>query len=410
MSFFLIAFAFKFVFLLRFGVICLTPLFVPFVLVFAFTLLLPIEKLINFYYISKARKKLAEHDNLIKIAITGSYAKTTNKFILNTILSKKYKTLTSPKSYNTPLGLTKVILSELKSEHQVFIAEMGAKKKGEIDQLCKLIKPHHGILTSVGSQHLETFKSLENIKKTKNELCENITNGFMVYNCENQTCKELFEDSGYKSKVATYLDNTEGFCYCSNIKANENGTQFVLNIDGFKLECQTKLMGRFNLENISLCSALAFKLGVGLTQIKDAISELKPISHRMELIQGVNSIVIDDSFNASVEGCKAALEVLSLFENKTKVIVTPGIVEMGDIATKVNFDFGKQIADVCDYAIIVNEINAQAIKDGLFKNGFDHHKIFFAENLEKAKEKLVELALDDSVVLFENDLPDLYSY
>lgn len=410
LTLFLIALSTEYFKLLRFGIVTLTPIFVPLIVMLAFFILYPIELFINRIYIYKAKTKLKNLPKLIRIGITGSYAKTTNKFILQAMLSQKYICIASPHSFNTPLGLTRVILQELDENTEVFIAEMGAKKKGEINELCELVSPNHGILTGIGNQHLESFKSENVIVQTKFELAKNIQDGYVIFNGDSKKLMELYEDYDNPNKIKTYALNDNGFAYCSDIKADDNGLKFTLNIDKKAIQCETKLLGKFNLENIALCSALAYKLGVTLAQIKKAIKNISPIPHRMELIEGTNCSIIDDSYNASVEGCKAALETLALFKNKQKVVITPGIVEMGKYETQVNFNLGKQIAKVCDFVIIVNEINSKSLKDGLDSEGFSQENYFLVENLEQAKEKLASLALVDYVVLFENDLPDVFNY
>lgn len=410
-TFMLIAISTEYLAILRFGIITLTPLLVPYAVILAFYILLPLEKLINNYYINSAKRKLNKFDKIIKIGITGSYAKTTNKFVLKEMLSQKYKVVASPHSYNTPLGLTRVILTELSGDEDFFIAEMGAKKKGDIKDLCKLVKPDHAIITSVGSQHLETFKTIENIKETKFELVESVKDGYIVFNGNSAGAVELYEKCENPNKILTKIKDESSFAYVSDVDVSNKGLKFKLHIDGQSVNCETKLLGEFNLENICMCASLAYKLGVSLEQIKNAIANLKPVAHRMELIETANgTLVVDDSFNASVEGSKAAIETISLFKDRTKVIITPGIIEMGKLETTVNQELGKQIAKAFDYVIIVNEINAKALQVGLEQENFDKEKIFVVQNLEEANEKLASLNLDAPVVLFENDLPDLFTY
>ena len=145
----------------------ITPFLIPLLVILVHIILTPIEELIKLSFMIKAKHKLKKFKRLIKIGITGSFGKTSTKYILNTLLSEKYKVCMSPNSFNTPMGLTKVVNQYLHEDDEVLIAEMGAKQRGEIAYLCDFIKPHHAILTSVGNQHLETFKTIETIKKTK---------------------------------------------------------------------------------------------------------------------------------------------------------------------------------------------------------------------------------------------------
>lgn len=408
-TFLLVAFSTEYLLLIRFGIITLTPIVVPFFVIAAFYMILPLEKLINKIYILRAKKKL-EKLNIIKIGITGSYAKTSTKFILEAMLAQKYKVLASPHSYNTPLGLTRVILNNLTPEHQIFVAEMGAKKVGEITELCNLVQPNHGILTSVGTQHLETFKTQENVAKTKFELAQSIKDGFMVFNGDNALCKQLFDKYTNPNKLITFAQN-KGDAYCSKIKANQKGLTFTLHVGNEQIECQTSLLGVHNLQNIAMCAALANSLGISMEQIKTAIGTLKPSEHRLQILPSQNGmIVIDDSFNASVEGCKAAIDTIALFKGHQKVVITPGIIEMGALETTANFDFGAYMASVCNKVIIVGDLNQKAIREGLLSENFEEQNIYCVSTLDQAKQILQTFENNKTVVLFENDLPDLFVY
>ena len=136
---------------------------------------MPIENVIICSYIKKAKIKLQSLP-CKKIAITGSFGKTSTKNILFQILSQKYKVCATPKSYNTPMGICKTILENLTEKDDFFIVEMGARHEGDIAFLCKLVGADYGILTPVGNCHIETFKTLENVEKTKFEICENVKN------------------------------------------------------------------------------------------------------------------------------------------------------------------------------------------------------------------------------------------
>ena len=400
----------EFLELLKYGVVVLTPLFLPFIVPFANIVIAPVEALVRYYYKAKAKDKLKKMPNLIKIGITGSFGKTTTKHILNVLLSKKYSVCMTPHSFNTPMGLTKVILKYLKWENQVLIAEMGAKHVGDIKYLCKLINPKHAIITSVGSQHLLTFGSEENIAKTKYELVDAINDGVVVFNGSNEGSLKLYNKCE-KEKYITGINIDNGFCNITNIDVSTTGSTFTLEIDGKKVECETVLLGKSNLEDIAMASALAYKLGVSLEEIKDAIKQVKPMAHRLELIKNNNDLtIIDSSYNSSEESSKSSLEVLNMFKSGKKIIVTPGLVEMGEKEKFVNLEFGKNIADVCDRVIIVNHVNKDAITLGLQDKKFNMENVYFAEDLNAVKELLPTIAQSGDIVLFENDLPDNYTW
>lgn len=393
---------------LRFSFICFTPLLTPYAVLLAFLILSPFEEINNKNYIIRAKRKLAKNSNLIKIGITGSYGKTSVKNILNTMLKQKYNVLSTPASFNTPMGLTKTILKQLNKSHEVFIAEMGATNRGDIKYICDFVKPDIGIITAIGNQHFESFKTIENLKNTKYELIEALPNKyFAAFNGDSSISMELY-DKCNTDKIFTKSDNEKSFIKCKNIVTNENGIQFDLEKDGEIVNCSSILLGRHNISNILLSAGVAYKLGVSLNQIKEAILQLKAVPHRLEIIQNNGINIIDDSFNANSEGTVAALNVLNEFDGK-KIIVTPGLIELGHLQDKENYKFGKNMAEVCDFVILIGQNQTEPIYNGLIDNNFDKNNINIVNSLEDAKGVLAKILKKGDTVLFENDLPDNYS-
>lgn len=410
-TFGLISLSTEYVTFLRYGIISITPLILIIAIPIAHFIMLPLEAVIRLKYIYKAKKVLNKMPDLIKIGITGSYGKTSCKYILNTMLSKKYSVCMSPHSFNTPMGITKVVLKYLKPYDQILIAEMGANQVGDINYLCNIINPKMGILTAIGSQHLRTFKSLDNIKNTKNELIKSLekVNGYAVFNGDNEGAKELYDEANIE-KSYTSINNENASIYVKNIALSENGMTFDMVLDDGVYPCETKLLGEHNISNILLCACMAKKIGVSSKDIVQAISELKPVPHRLELKTKYKGFkVLDDSFNASVEGAESALKVLSLFEGK-KIVITPGLVDLGSMEYSENVEFGKKIAKVADVCIVVNKANRESIKEGLELGGFSEEQIIVKDNFSTAFLALKEIVeLNNTCVLIENDLPDNYT-
>jgi len=406
-SFAIIALSTEFFGFIKFGALCFVPIFMPFIVPFVHLILIPLEKLIVLKYIIKAKSRLKKFPSIIKIGITGSYGKTSTKYILNTILSEKYKVCMSPHSFNTLTGLSKVINDYLDVNDEVLIAEMGARNVGDIKQLCNLISPKYGILTGIGNQHLMTFKTVDNILKTKNELIECLPkDGIAVFSAGNDLSMKLFE----KCKIEKYAVSCEykkGEIRAENIKFDENGMSFKLFIQDKSYDCLTSLLGKHNIDNILLCAELAKKLGLSDENILKGIGKLKPIPHRLEMIKTESNIILDDSYNASVDGSEKALEVLKSFSGR-KIVITPGLVELGLKEQDENITFGKKIADVADKVIIVNMVNFEALKKGLCSKKFKEENIYQAESLDKAKILMRDFVKPGDVILFENDLPDNY--
>lgn len=409
-SFGFVALSSVFIPFLRFTAIALTPLTLLVVVPFAHWLLKPVEKVINKSYVKRAKAVLKQRPELIKIGITGSYGKTSVKNYLSAILSEKYSVCASPLNFNTPTGITKTVLEFLSPNHQVLIAEMGARQIGDIKELCEIVEPSYGILTSVGEQHLATFLSLDNIKRTKSELPNYLSkNGFCVFDGDNENSKDIFNKAGC-DKTFVSLTNKDASCYASNIKQTENGTNFVAHIkDLGEIECKTKLFGLHNVINLLLSIEMAAKLGLTKQEIQNGVNRILPVEHRLQLIKAENDVLIlDDTYNASVEGSARALEVVKGFDGYRKIVITPGLVELGTMERLANYELGKKVAAVADLVIIVNKTHFLAIKQGLLDSGFNEQNILSAENVEATKEILKDVLKPKDIILWENDLPDNY--
>lgn len=398
---FSIIFYFLTYFYLYLIVIFIGLILLPLFMIMCHFFVLPVEKIIMCSYVKKAKMKL-KNMPCKKIAITGSFGKTSTKNILFQILSQKFKVCATPKSYNTPMGVCKSLLENLSEKDDFFIVEMGARHIGDIAFLCKLVGADYGVLTPVGNCHIETFKTLENVEKAKFEICENVKD-FMIINAKSDSNKKLYA----KCEKKKYLIGEIGtFAYATNIKYQNFSTNFILNIDDKKIDVTTYLLGKANVDNIVTASALAYLLGVNLIDIKKGISALRAIPHRMELIKGL-AYVIDDSYNSNFEGFKQALELLNRLEGR-KILVTPGMVELGEKQYELNYDIAKEIAKTCDIVIVMNKVNHKALTDGLRDFGFNMKNLYFAFSRKEQKEILKNILKAKDVVLFENDLPDNY--
>lgn len=361
------------------------------------------DKFLMRIYIRKAKSKIKKN-NVKIIAITGSYGKTSVKNILYGMLLKKYNVVMTPKSFNTPAGVCKFVNETDFSNVEYFIVEMGAKKKGEINALCKIFKPDYGILTSIGEQHLDTFKSIENIIKTKCELQSNVDNGVMVFNDYNQYVKnadDLF--LGKKKSVGTNLDVWyENYCFNNGnptfdliIKDLENKKSFSVS---------TRLLGEHNAVNICLSVAMAKILYVENCLLLEAINEQVPVESRLQVNKLDNNvIIINNGYNSNPYSASCSLRVLGEYNCK-KIIITPGFVEMGKKQYELNYDFGRQIAKVVDAVYIVNKVNRVALSSGLEIEGFKECNMKYFKTF-----KDIDFAgFKDCVVLIENDLPTNY--
>ncbi|MBR3280818.1 MAG: hypothetical protein IKI57_03075 [Clostridia bacterium] len=407
----------------------------------------PLERRFQENYMKKAYKKLhsEEYKNLIKIGITGSYGKTSTKYILKTLLEEKYKVLATPGSYNTSMGNVRVIREQLLPEHEVFISEMGARKKRDIREICEFVEPQIGIITSIGEQHLETFKTIDNIVKTKAELLtgtknkkvnvyspyvsvwqsatailkkqdnESAHNGLLEDGAvflpkDGSYCEELYKLDSHDNKFLYSTSNNGADIYAKDIKANKEGSTFtIVSKKNGTYECKTKLLGEHNVQNIVGAVAIAEYLGLDKNQIQKGIEKIEPVEHRLQILPSTNgTTVIDDAFNSNPVGSKAALEVIKQFEGR-KIIVTPGMVELGQEEANLNKEFGRQMAEAVDIAILVGPKHTKPIEEGLKEKGFDDMAIYVVKSLDDATKTLGRISKKGDVILFENDLPDSYN-
>ncbi|MBR6690500.1 MAG: UDP-N-acetylmuramoyl-tripeptide--D-alanyl-D-alanine ligase [Bacilli bacterium] len=369
----------------------------------------PIEKCVYLHYKHQALRKL-KLMNIPVVGITGSYGKTSSKNIINDILNIKLNSFATPKSFNTPYGLINSINNYLDKFNDIFIAEMGAFRIGEIKQNCKIVKPKYGIITSIGEAHLESFGSRENIMKGKFELIESLPkDGLAILNGDDEyqlkykiknTCNVLWIG----------IDNKDVDLYATNIKLSGNGTTFdcVFKGDKKKYTFNTKLLGKHNVYNILAGILLGKELGLSIEELKRGVSSVKTIEHRLELKKYGNINIIDDAYNSNPVGSKMAVEVLGLMDG-LKIIVTPGMIELGPKQYELNHKFGEYISKVCDYVILIGEKQTKPIYDGLIDNKFDNKKIFVLNDVRDAFPLMNRLSDKNTYVLLENDLPDLFN-
>lgn len=373
-----------------------------------FALLYPFEKAITKHYTNDAKKILSQFGSSLKvIGITGSFGKTSTKFILNDILSTTFNVVCTPHSFNTPMGVVRTVRENLRHETEIFICEMGAKNIGDIKEICDIVSPDGGIITSVGPQHLETFGDVRNVLNTKFELydCSKNKETSVFVNGDN----EYIEKKLLGVKAVTYgLKPTNDF-YSDNIVCSSYGSTFDLHLGSETVTLTTKLLGKHNILNITGAAAYAYTLGVSPDNIKLAVMKLKPTEHRLQIKPFMkNSVLIDDAYNSNPVGSLLACEVLGTFGEMKKIIVTPGLVELGEKEYEYNYNLGVAAAKVCDIIIYVGNDRSRPLKEGSLSCGFDENKIYTVSSFKEAMDVYSTLADENTVVLFENDLPDNY--
>ncbi len=384
--------------------------FLPLVVALANLINKPIEKKVNDWFIHDAQRILKEHPGIRIIGITGSYGKTSVKYYLWTLLSEGFRVLMTPESYNTPMGVVRTIREQLTPMHEIFICEMGARHVHDIKEITDIVHPDDGMLTSIGPQHLETFHSIENIVDTKLELFDAVqeksSQGLKFANGDN----ELIRNNIRHKNVILYGISEVCDYRATNVKYSSDGASFTVTApNGDTADFSMKLLGEHNVTNVTGAIAMAHTMGIPMGKLKMAVRRITPAPHRQELKKHGNISIIDDAYNSNPMGARRALDTLSKFEDSVRILVTPGMVELGEKEAEYNKEFGKQAAEAADYIILVGSEHTKPIREGALEAGFSEDKLFVKEGLKEATDLMYEIdAGKQKVILLENDLPDNY--
>jgi UDP-N-acetylmuramoyl-tripeptide--D-alanyl-D-alanine ligase len=306
----------------------------------------------------------------------------------------------TPESYNTPIGIAKTVFSKDFDKKQILIAEMGARKAGDIAELCALVKPNYGVFTGVCEQHISSFKNLENVFEEKSEI---IKCGARVV-CGADLKEQVEKAFGKEVDTVIFAENAA----IKDMKLTATQTRFALKLGEEEIEVQTQLLGYAAVENILLAATLAKELGLTAEEIAAGIAKIEAVPHRLQLTQNGGVYILDDAYNSNPRGAAEALAALGRFEGR-KCVVTPGIIECGVLEEKINGVLGRRIAqEHLDLVILVGDTLVGAVKQGYLDNGGEKDKLIVSRNLDEAKEELAKWLSVGDAVLFLNDLPDVY--
>ncbi|MBQ8886018.1 MAG: UDP-N-acetylmuramoyl-tripeptide--D-alanyl-D-alanine ligase [Clostridia bacterium] len=386
----------------KFAPFAFFPLLLPFIFALSNAVSSPFENARNGKFVKRAGQVLNE-SNIIRVAVVGSYGKTSVKNILKTLLSEKYSVIATPHSFNTPIGIAKTVLNGEFAGKEVLIAEMGARRIGDIEELCALVKPDYALFTGVCAQHVESFGSEGNVFKGKCEILRG-TNGTVVCGggLEPHIMGAEFLSEEEKAKCA--FVPFDGLI--RNLRLGATETEFDFLLSSGTVHVKTKLLGRHSAENIALAAYLAEKMGLTAVEIERAAAKLAPTAHRLELSENGGVYILDDSYNSNPRGAKEAIEALRRF-NGRKFVVTPGLVETGILEEKISRELGAQLVGL-DSVVLVGGTLVAPVKAGYLEAGGDGEKLRILPTLEDAQGYLeTALSLGDAV-LFLNDLPDAY--
>ena len=385
------------------GLICfyLSPLF----LILANLILKPLDLYSRNKIITLAKQKRKELKDLVVVAIVGSFAKTSTKNILYTLLWKDFYVVKTPKSYNTELSVARSLIRDTKSTTQIFIAEMDAYYQGEIDKLCQIVRPNYGVITAIAAQHLERFSDMDQLANTQFEIAKHISNGFLFLNSNDEWSMKLKD--AYDTNKVIYGKSTDEF-YISQINQKESGLEFYLHQGQKKIAIKLPLQGEHNAYNFLAAASIAKRLGLNLEKIAKRASLVLPTEHRLEIKQYGNITLIDNSFNANATSYKSSFKLLREYPGKQKIIITPGLVEIGTDSGEIHQQLAIDATLAADQIIIVGENAREELLSGIRETKFSKDDLFLVETTNQALDLLKRIAKPQAVVLIENDLPDQY--
>jgi UDP-N-acetylmuramoyl-tripeptide--D-alanyl-D-alanine ligase len=370
----------------------------------------PIETLTDYKRRQRIRRILSGNKELIVIGITGSYGKTSVKELLYGILDRHAYSLMTPDNFNTVGGIERGLRRELSVKHVFYICEMGAYGPGDIADLCELVKPSFGVLTAVGPQHLERFKTVGVIAKTKSELIKYVAGKRTVVNWDSMPLREYLMQERLDNKVVKVSKlNKEANYFIDQVKVDKNGIRFELVRGKQKLLLTSPLFGIASVYNCALAAASALELGVAEQVVSKSLSLALPSSHRLEVTRLNKASLVDNTYSANMDSFLSMLEDMKLVQGK-KALVTPGLVELGEKEAEYHQKLGEAVAGVFDEVVLVGKsAKTTAIFTGLETGLFKGKTAFIANNYDEYWRRVRVLAQEFDWVVLENDLPERYS-
>ena len=375
--------------LIAYAPLAILPILTPSALMAANGVASVFESGRNRKFVKRAGQVLDE-TQMIRVGVVGSYVKT--------LVQEKYAVVETPASYNTPMGIAKTVFSPEFAGKEILIAEMGARKQGDIAELCALVKPDYAIFTGVCEQHIATFESMDGVWAEKSEILKQTAKKVV---CGKSLEERISQGDFEKEKIAYAIPADE-------ITLGATKTACAFTIDGEKVEAAFPLLGVAAVENVALAITLAKELGLTAEEIARGLSKLQAVPHRLALIEQNGVYILDDGYNCNPIGAREALAALCRFDGG-KCLVTPGIIECGVLEEKINETLGGEIAKAnLDKVILVGDTLVGAVKNGYEKAGGDMQNLVVCKTLAGAQELLGDWLARGACVLFLNDLPDVY--
>jgi len=375
-------------------------------------LALPVEEANKRRYRNEAAARLRAVSPRI-VAITGSYGKTTTKELAAAVLEARYRVLKTPQSFNTVMGITRVIRERLQDDHEVFVVEMGAYQRGDIRDLCRFVGgPDLSAIVGINEQHLERMGSIENTIRAKYEIVEETKpGGVTILNVDNPHVAMLAgkTERVRAVRVGATARPPAADLWADTVSVNAKVMRFDVHDGDQTATVRTRMIGRHLIPNILIALAIGKELGVDLRTAVSRVGRVEPVGHRLAVTESDGRLVIDDAYSSNVDGARAALDLLAELPACHRYLVTPGIVELGSMEAERNRELGAQAAAVCDVVLVVGTTPGRFVREGACAGGLTADRVPTCADLAAAQAWLQEHMHAGDAVLFENDLPDNYA-
>ncbi|MBX7145189.1 MAG: UDP-N-acetylmuramoyl-tripeptide--D-alanyl-D-alanine ligase [Oligoflexia bacterium] len=380
--------------------------FIPFV---ASKALEPLEKHVQERLKNEAREKFLAIAPFT-IGVTGSFGKTSTKSLLGQVLNTALgPTFWPQRGVNTLMGITREIRERLSPQHRYAVVEMGAYHRGSIKSLADFTPPHAAIVTAVGTMHLERFGSPEDVYRAKSELPQAVpADGILVLNGDNAGARRMADEFRKKTTLIYGLDPQAGplDCSASDIRFTAKGSEFTINWQGAQFKARSPLLGRPAISNMLGAFTMAVALGAQPKLVAAAFANVEPVDNRLVLRPGTPTSYLQDAYNSNPVGFRAAMEILNQIPARRRILMTPGMIELGNTQDQENRSIGEFCATRCDFALIVGETNRAALVEGLKAGGMPEDRIIQLPTREAGFAKIRDMQEAGDLVLIENDLPD----
>ena len=378
-------------------------------------IIVPVNLYLKRKIIVRAKAKLSGLSGLKVIGIAGSYGKTSMKEALRVTLSESFKVAATPDSVNTPLGIAKFIETDINQQTQILIVEIGEHYRGDVAEICDLVRPDIGLITGINESHLERLDSLQSTVETIFELSSGLKpQGTLLLNADDQNILDHYHNfigdrkplfySSYNNQLGSYL--TPNY----RISTDDLRSYFDLMEQNNALgSVKSRILGEYVRGMAVAAVIVSTELGQSVAKAINGFEKLSPISHRLEPIVNPNGLlVIDDSYNGNPDGVKEAIKLLSRFTNHRRVYLTPGLVETGHKTQEIHEQIGRDLAGKVDLVLLIKNSVTPFIEAGLIQSGFANNRIIWYSTAQEAHKALAGILQKNDVILFQNDWGDQY--